>query len=56
MFAIVVAFFNAPGFAEDATNVTSVVAAAVKDNKLSINASNETFRRRFTSAIGPTAA
>lgn len=29
--------------AEDATNVTSVVAAAVKDNKLTINADNATF-------------
>src|SRR5665213_3877956 len=29
--------------AEDATNVTSVVAAAVKDNKLTIKADNATF-------------
>ena len=32
-----------PASAADPTNVTSVVAAAVKDNKLSINAGNETF-------------
>jgi len=31
------------GFAEDATNVTSVVTAAVKNNKLTINADNATF-------------
>jgi glucose/arabinose dehydrogenase len=43
MFATVFALFTAPAVAEDATNVTAVVAAAVKDNKLSINASNQTF-------------
>jgi len=43
IFAIVCAFFTSPVFAEDATSVTSVVAAAVKDNKLSIDASNATF-------------
>ena len=32
-----------PAHAEDATTVTSVVAAAVKDNKLTINADNATF-------------
>ncbi|MFM9965667.1 MAG: c-type cytochrome [Planctomycetaceae bacterium] len=32
-----------PAHAEDTTNVTSVVAAAVKDNKLTINADNTTF-------------
>ena len=31
------------GFADDATNVTSVVTAAVKNNKLTINADNTTF-------------
>lgn len=41
--AITVALFTAPANADDATNVTSVVAAAVKDNKLSISANNETF-------------
>jgi hypothetical protein len=34
---------TAPALAADATNVTSVVAAAVKDNKLAISASNGTF-------------
>ncbi|MFT5526816.1 MAG: hypothetical protein ACI9HK_004796, partial [Pirellulaceae bacterium] len=43
MFAISVAFFAAPVIAADATNVTSAVSAAVKDNKLSIAVSNETF-------------
>ncbi len=43
LFAIAFAFLTAPALAEDATNVTSVVAAAVKDNKLTINADNETF-------------
>ncbi|GDY07385.1 L-sorbosone dehydrogenase [Planctomycetia bacterium] len=32
-----------PAHAEDSTNVTSVVAAAVKENKLTINADNTTF-------------
>ncbi len=32
-----------PAHAEDTTTVTSVVAAAVKDNKLTINADNSTF-------------
>ena len=32
-----------PAHAEDTTSVTSVVAAAVKDNKLTINADNTTF-------------
>lgn len=41
--AIVFACCAGPVLAEDATNVTSVVAAAVKDNKLSISVSNETF-------------
>jgi putative heme-binding domain-containing protein len=41
--AIVFAFIAPPAFAEDATNVTSVVVAAVKDNKLSIEAGNATF-------------
>lgn len=38
-------FVTAPmaAHAEDTTNVTSVVAAAVKDNKLTINADNTTF-------------
>lgn len=43
LLAIVAAFCVAPALAEDATDVTSVVAAAVKGNKLSISASNGTF-------------
>jgi putative heme-binding domain-containing protein len=43
LFAVVAAFFVAPVLAEDTTDVTSVVVAAVKDNKLSIDASNQTF-------------
>jgi putative heme-binding domain-containing protein len=39
IFALVIG----PALAADPTNVTSAVAAAVKDNKLSISASNETF-------------
>ncbi|HQZ66087.1 MAG TPA: hypothetical protein PLY87_13455, partial [Planctomycetaceae bacterium] len=35
--------FNAPVRAEDKTDVTSLVAAAIKDGNISINASNETF-------------
>jgi len=45
-FAIVFALFTpftAPALAEDATDVTTVVAAAAKDNKLSLSASNATF-------------
>ena len=42
-FAFAFAFLSAPVFAEDKTDVTSVVVAAVKDNKLSIDASNESF-------------
>lgn len=41
--AIIFTLFAAPAFAADATDVTAVVAAAVKDNKLSINASNDVF-------------
>ena len=41
--AIVSACFARLALAADATNVTSVVAAAVKDNKLSIQAGNATF-------------
>jgi putative heme-binding domain-containing protein len=37
------ALIATPASAADPTNVTSKVAAAVKDNKLSISASNETF-------------
>lgn len=45
LIAIVTLFAAAPVSegAEDATRVTSVVAAAVKDNKLTINADNATF-------------
>lgn len=42
-FAVGVALFAAPTWAAEPTNVTSVVAAAVKDNKLAIHADNETF-------------
>ena len=35
--------FPLPAHAEDASNVTAAVAAAVKDNKLTINADNTTF-------------
>ncbi|HEX3998990.1 MAG TPA: c-type cytochrome [Pirellulales bacterium] len=41
--ALFVAVFIAIAKADDATNVTSKVAAAVKDNKLAIAAGNETF-------------
>lgn len=43
--AIGIHFVSAPmpAHAEDTTSVTSVVAAAVKDNKLTINADNATF-------------
>ena len=41
--AIAIAFFAAPVLAEDTTDVTSAVVAAVRDNKLSIDASNATF-------------
>ena len=41
--AIVFACLAASASAEDATNVTSVVSALIKDNRVSINASNETF-------------
>jgi len=41
--AIAFVFFTSIAFADDATNVTSVVAAAVKDNKLTITADNGTF-------------
>jgi putative heme-binding domain-containing protein len=43
MLSILFAFFTVPVFAEDVTDVTAKVAAAVKDNKLSISASNDTF-------------
>ena len=42
-FAIVFACVGTPVFAEDATDVTAKVAAAVKDNKLSITVGNELF-------------
>ena len=42
-FALVFALVAAPVFAEDATDVTAKVAAAVKENKLSITAGNELF-------------
>ncbi len=42
-FAIAIAFFTTPVLADDKTDVTSAVAAVVKDNKLSISASNATF-------------
>ncbi len=41
--SVIFALFTAPALAADATNVTSAVAAAVKDNKLAIDAGNETF-------------
>jgi putative heme-binding domain-containing protein len=41
--AIFLAFVGVPVLGEDSTDVTAKVAAAVKDNKLSINASNDTF-------------
>ena len=41
--AIAFAFFAASAIAEDKTDVTTVVNSAVKDNKLSITASNEKF-------------
>jgi len=43
MLALVVALFASPAFAEDATDVTSVVTAAVKENKLVIAVDNQTF-------------
>jgi putative heme-binding domain-containing protein len=43
MLAIVLAGFTRLALAADPTNVTAVVAAAVKDNKLSIQAGNATF-------------
>ncbi len=43
LIAIAIAFFASPVLAEETTDVTSVVVAAVKDNKLSIDASNATF-------------
>jgi putative heme-binding domain-containing protein len=42
-FAVIFALFTSLALAGDATDVTSVVAAAVKDNKLAINADNEAF-------------
>ena len=41
--AIAFACFASPAAAEDVTDVTAVVSAAVKDNKLSIGANNQTF-------------
>ena len=41
--AMVCAFVAVPLLAEDATDVTAKVATAVKENKLSIHASNDTF-------------
>ncbi len=41
--AIALTLFATPVFSDDPTDVTSVVFATVKDNKLSINASNGTF-------------
>lgn len=43
--SLVILFMSAPmpAHAEDTTSVTSVVAAAVKDNKLTISADNATF-------------
>lgn len=43
MFAIAIAFFTTPVLADDKTDVTSAVAAVVKDNQLTISASNATF-------------
>ncbi len=43
LFAMAIAFFTMPILAEDKTDVTSAVAAVVKDNKLSMIASNEVF-------------
>jgi putative heme-binding domain-containing protein len=43
LLAVMFAFFASRAFAEDTTDVTSVVTAAVKDNKLSISADNQTF-------------
>lgn len=40
---IALAFYSAPALSDDATDVTSVVTKAVKENKLSINANNQTF-------------
>ena len=41
--AIITACVMSPAIAEDPTNVTAVVTAAVKENKLTINADNATF-------------
>ena len=41
--AISFAFVDVPAFCDDGTDVTAVVAAAVKNNKLSIQASNQAF-------------
>ena len=41
--AVVLTLVAAPVLAEDATDVTAKVAAAVKENRLSIHASNDTF-------------
>ena len=43
MFAIAIGFFTTPVLADDKTDVTSAVAAVVKDNQLTISASNATF-------------
>lgn len=43
LIAIALAFSATPVLAEDKTDVTSVVIAAVVDNRLSIDASNDTF-------------
>ena len=43
LIAIALAFSATPVLAEDKTDVTSVVVAAVVDNRLSIDASNDTF-------------
>ncbi|MGV3606626.1 MAG: c-type cytochrome [Planctomycetaceae bacterium] len=41
--ALAFGFAASPAFSEDATDVTAVVVKAVKDNKLSISADNQTF-------------
>lgn len=43
MLAVVISCFASPASAEDATDVTEKVLAAVKENKLSIRADNQTF-------------
>lgn len=43
VFVLIVAGWAASSRAEDPTNVTAVVVAAVKENKLAISASNDTF-------------